>query len=124
MVKIIHRNILFSIAFLLLIPFFVQAHPGRTASDGCHYCRTNCDRWGVAWNERHCHSNYVAPVSTPRPTPKITSKPSPKISPNPNPKATTKPTIINTSTPQVVQPSNVPKKEQDNRIKKFFRWLF
>lgn len=22
------------------------AHPGRTAADGCHYCRTNCDKWG------------------------------------------------------------------------------
>lgn len=31
------------------------AHPGGTASDGCHYCRTNCDSWGEAWNERHCH---------------------------------------------------------------------
>lgn len=33
----------------------VSAHPGRTAADGCHYCRTNCDKWGVPWNERHCH---------------------------------------------------------------------
>lgn len=31
------------------------AHPGNTAADGCHYCRTNCDQWGEAWNERHCH---------------------------------------------------------------------
>ena len=31
------------------------AHPGRTASDGCHYCRTNCSSWGVAWDTRHCH---------------------------------------------------------------------
>lgn len=34
----------------------VYAHPGRTASDGCHYCRTNCGKWGVPWNERHCHN--------------------------------------------------------------------
>ena len=34
---------------------YVSAHPGRTASDGCHYCRTNCGSWGVPWNERHCH---------------------------------------------------------------------
>lgn len=33
----------------------VYAHPGRTASDGCHYCRTNCDRWGVPEGQRHCH---------------------------------------------------------------------
>jgi len=49
---------------LLALPLFLfltisntaLAHPGRTASDGCHYCRTNCDSWGVAWNERHCHN--------------------------------------------------------------------
>ena len=33
----------------------VNAHPGNTASDGCHYCWTNCDYWGVPWNVRHCH---------------------------------------------------------------------
>jgi len=32
-----------------------SAHPGRTASDGCHYCRTNCDKWGEAYGVRHCH---------------------------------------------------------------------
>ena len=37
------------------------AHPGNTASDGCHYCRTNCDEWGVAWDQRHCHNTYVEP---------------------------------------------------------------
>lgn len=40
---------------LLLIPLGALAHPGRTASDGCHYCRTNCDYWGVPHNQRHCH---------------------------------------------------------------------
>ena len=35
------------------------SHPGRTASDGCHYCRTNCDYWGVPWNQRHCHYDYA-----------------------------------------------------------------
>ena len=43
---------------LLAIALATQAtfaHPGRTASDGCHYCRTNCGSWGVPWNERHCH---------------------------------------------------------------------
>lgn len=37
----------------------VAAHPGGTAADGCHYCRTNCDRWGVAWGERHCHGGRM-----------------------------------------------------------------
>ena len=31
------------------------AHPGRTAADGCHYCRTNCDEWGEVAGARHCH---------------------------------------------------------------------
>ena len=37
------------------------AHPGRTTSDGCHYCRTRCDCWRVAWNQEHCHdeSTYI-----------------------------------------------------------------
>jgi len=47
---------------VMITPIF--AHPGRTASDGCHYCRTNCDKWGVPWNERHCHNTYVAPKDT------------------------------------------------------------
>lgn len=41
----------------LLGPMIALAHPGRTASDGCHYCRTRCDYWGVPWNARHCHGN-------------------------------------------------------------------
>lgn len=41
--------------FLLIIPPTSLAHPGNTASDGCHYCRTNCTSWGEVWNARHCH---------------------------------------------------------------------
>lgn len=44
------------LVFLILVPQFTSAHPGNTAADGCHYCRTNCDKWGVHWNERHCHN--------------------------------------------------------------------
>ena len=32
-----------------------QAHPGRTNREGCHYCRTNYERWGHAYGEIHCH---------------------------------------------------------------------
>ena len=31
------------------------AHPGGLAADGCHYCRTNCAKWGEVEGERHCH---------------------------------------------------------------------
>lgn len=54
--KIILLSIL--IALLVTNSNFVFARPGNTASDGCHYCRTNCDKWGVPWNVRHCHGGY------------------------------------------------------------------
>lgn len=56
---------------LILIIFFsssflspIYAHSGGTAADGCHYCRTNCDLYGVDWNVRHCHggSTYTPPA--------------------------------------------------------------
>src|SRR5919106_2688241 len=53
--------------FFLLFLFVaspVEAHPGKTAADGCHYCRTNCDVYGVPWNERHCHGGGSAPVQS------------------------------------------------------------
>lgn len=70
------RLILMGAVILLavfLMPNIVVAHPGNTAADGCHYCRTNCDKWGVPWNERHCHGSVK---STPSPsTPRIVSTP-------------------------------------------------
>jgi len=100
--------ILLSIIFLIALSP-VMAHPGRTASDGCHYCRTNCDEWGVAWNERHCHGGSesipvqrevkkVIPLPTRRPTripttrPRPTKKPSPTtIAPKRKPTTTARP---------------------------------
>jgi hypothetical protein len=44
------------LAFVLTsLPAISLAHPGNTASDGAHYCRTNCDYWGEAYGERHYH---------------------------------------------------------------------
>lgn len=51
-------------AFFIFLPGTILSHPGNTASDGCHYCRTNCDYWGVEWNERHCHTGYTVPAPT------------------------------------------------------------
>ena len=34
----------------------VNAHPGRTDSRGCHTCRTNCEKWGLSYDEYHCHN--------------------------------------------------------------------
>jgi len=60
----ISKNLLiccFVLVSLFSILHNAYAHPGRTASDGCHYCRTNCNSWGVVWDQRHCHN-------TPTPT--------------------------------------------------------
>ncbi len=49
------------IKLCLIIPIIIinitisYAHPWRTASDWCHYCRTNCDSRWVGRNVRHCH---------------------------------------------------------------------
>jgi hypothetical protein len=62
MKKIIILTLIIASSFTELI----FAHPGNTASDGCHYCRTNCDKWWEVWNARHCHwwSTYTAPTYT------------------------------------------------------------
>lgn len=40
----------------LFTPSFAFAHPGSVSSDGCHFCRTNCEKWGWTYNTRHGHS--------------------------------------------------------------------
>ncbi len=47
--------------YLLITAIFcstttVYAHPGRTDSNGCHTCRTNCERWGLSYGQYHCHN--------------------------------------------------------------------
>ncbi len=64
---------LFLVGVAVPRPGSIHAHPGRTAADGCHYCRTNCDSWGVPWNERHCHGGS-APAARTTPAPS-TAKP-------------------------------------------------
>lgn len=59
--KILVFFIIFTIA--TAFPSFSYAHPGNTASDGCHYCWTNCARWGEVYGQRHCHGGgYQPPV--------------------------------------------------------------
>lgn len=60
---------------LLLSSSWVYAHPGRTASDGCHYCRTNCDKWGVPWNVRHCHHHEDPLIKVPVKQEEVEKKP-------------------------------------------------
>jgi hypothetical protein len=58
-----------SLLAVFLFSDIASAHPGNTASDGCHYCRKNCDKWGVPWNERHCHGGSTTPAPKPKPVP-------------------------------------------------------
>ena len=51
-------TVVVAFASLFVLPSQTVAHPGGTASDGCHFCRSNCDKWGVPWNERHCHNGH------------------------------------------------------------------
>lgn len=44
------------LCFLLITPSKVEAHPGRTDANGCHYCRTNCAEWGLRTGQYHCHN--------------------------------------------------------------------
>lgn len=63
--KIILSFVLVVLA-LFLANSQVLAHPGNTAADGCHYCRTNCAKWGEIEGERHCHGGTApAPVAKP-----------------------------------------------------------
>lgn len=98
-----------------LLPSLTFAHPGGTASDGCHYCRTNCAKWGEVEGARHCHGGgdaapaqevqqfYEAPVNTQKPwptwTPAPTRKPLPTWTPYPTRKPLPTRTPIPTSTP-------------------------
>lgn len=44
---------LFCFSFVIVAPVF--AHPGRTDRYGCHTCKTNCKKWGLKYNQYHCH---------------------------------------------------------------------
>lgn len=52
---------------MLFISFAVSvsAHPGNTASDGMHYCWTNCSSWGEVYGQRHGHGGYTSSYSPP-----------------------------------------------------------
>lgn len=55
---------IFVVLIFLCIPVVVNAHPGRTDANGCHYCRTNCAKWGLSNGEYHCHNNSSSNTET------------------------------------------------------------
>ena len=52
-------NFIRAVLVLTLLCTFTSApgHAGKTAADGCHYCRANCADLGVLPDRRHCHPN-------------------------------------------------------------------
>lgn len=100
---------LFSFTFIflsILSPNVVFAHPGNTAADGCHYCRTNCAKWGVPEGERHCHGGKTEDTETkelkplpllstpPTTTPKSLPSPKPSLKPSLKPSAVSSPKVV------------------------------
>ena len=49
---------------VVLSPLYVEAHPGRTDSNGCHTCRTNCAKWGLRYGQYHCHGRKNSSTSS------------------------------------------------------------
>ena len=43
------------VMIVILSPLYVEAHPGRTDSNGCHTCKKNCAKWGLSYGQYHCH---------------------------------------------------------------------
>jgi micrococcal nuclease len=39
----------------LTVTTLAGAHPGGTDEEGCHACRSSCDKWDLEEDERHCH---------------------------------------------------------------------
>lgn len=52
------------IMIVILSPLYVEAHPGRTDSNGCHTCRTNCAKWGLSYGQYHCHGKTNSSTNT------------------------------------------------------------
>lgn len=65
-------------ALLVSTAVSVEAHPGRTDSNGGHTCRKDCEKWGLQYGEYHYHNgggssgggggSVAQPVAAPQPT--------------------------------------------------------
>ena len=58
---------------ITFIPTIVFAHPGKTDANGCHYCRTNCAKWGLYNGQYHCHNGGSSGSSSSNNTTKRTT---------------------------------------------------
>ena len=59
LVRVCYRSAVLAIVFLAAAAAGL-AHPGGRASDGCHFCRSNCEKWDLEKDERHCHDDGSA----------------------------------------------------------------
>lgn len=57
--------LLLLVGFTMICSIEVDAHPGRTDSNGCHTCRTNCAKWGLSNGQYHCHNGGTSSSSSP-----------------------------------------------------------
>ncbi|MFC6649472.1 hypothetical protein [Paenibacillus rhizoplanae] len=49
---------------LIFLPVIAEAHPGRTDTNGGHYCRTNCAKWGAKAGETLIFDNDKVIIDT------------------------------------------------------------
>ena len=67
------KKVFIIILLILVSPIIVNAHPGRTDSNGCHTCRTNCSKWGLSTGEYHCHNGSSSKSSGSKSSTKTTT---------------------------------------------------
>lgn len=116
------------IVFLLVLDSPTNAHPGNTASDGCHYCRTNCESWGEVYGARHCHGGGIIadpepifndPTNTPFPTRVPTRIPTRIPTKTPTPTATKTPTLTPSPSEEI---SNLAAEVEEEKSQKEGFW--
>ncbi len=63
---VVNAGILLGLILTIFTSFtaYSLAHPGNTASDGMHYCWTNCSYYGEVYGQRHGHGGYTSSYTT------------------------------------------------------------
>lgn len=93
---------------ITFIPTIVFAHPGKTDANGCHYCRTNCAKWGLYNGQYHCHNGGSSGSSSSNNTTKRTTTTKKTTTPRTTISSTTTTT---TTTTQVIKNNDTTIKE-------------
>lgn len=58
------KKFVFVLIINILFISCVYAHPGRTDANGCHTCKTNCEKWGYEYGTTHCHNSSTSDQNT------------------------------------------------------------